>query len=143
MIKISGGFSIAGQLMVLAFNVVFVSTLVLLIYKNMDFEKLIFLTCIIGVTGFSTVNALDFHDVYVNNTKGFTVKHLFYNKHLAAQEVKSIQAGLLPFSYYLSTTRRDYYFILNSSDLFKEVFTTEPDKVLKALNQTLNRLKQA
>lgn len=139
--KISGGYSSIGQLMIAITNGFFIVCLALLVFDEPTFDKILFLSSLLVVIILILKNAFDFNDVFIEDEARFLVKNLLRVKHINATQVIRIRDGILPFTYFLQTKEKNYYFFLNVSALVGEITSSESGKALNALNRILTDAK--
>ena len=129
--------------MLVGLSALFGAGLTALLYDNPDWGSAMFLGCVLGVGFLLVRNALDFHDVYIENEATFVLKHLLYTNRLAARDVSGVRAGVLPGSYYLVTNRRNYYFyVIDLQDVMRELTSVQTATTLQALNWKVRQMQQ-
>lgn len=129
--------------MVVGFFTLFLAVIAALLYDHFDWGTVEFLAAMLGAGVVFGKNALDFHDVYLEEGTTFVFKHLFYTRRHAAGDIRGVRNGLLPGSFCLVTAQRTFYFyFFDLQGLATELTSWQPDTTLEALNQQVRQIQQ-
>ena len=139
--KLSGGYCVVGQVMILIFIGIIVLLLATLSFRGFALDKFLFFA---GVSFFAFLiikNTLDFNDITILNENDFIINNLFHRKKISLDRIIVIKPGILPFTYFVMSEKKSYYFFLDLKYIFKETFSMSPNSALNILNDRLLQLQ--
>lgn len=141
--KISGGFAVICQVMVLLF---FVPLCIFLLYiittKNFSIEGFSFLLAFFVPSILVVRYAFTYVDLYLEGDH-IIIKKLFSVKAKPIVEYKTLEQAIMPLKFCIEfQDGSKAYFALNNASIFRHIISSDPDKVLKELRMKFQGLKQ-
>lgn len=138
--KISGGSARLAQIMLLLFFIPFIFFLsYLILTKNFTLEGVVVLFVFIAVISLILRNVFSYADIYIFQDH-LIVKKLFSTKNRSILEIKYIDKALFPFTFFLKfEDNSKVFFFSETSDLLKQLMSSDPDKGLKIIRDKLSK----
>jgi hypothetical protein len=120
-IQISGGLPILAQIIVICFFGPFLLCLFyLIVMKNPSVGGVLFFLGSTFVAGILIKNVMSYADISLVN-KVIVVRKIFWVRYIKPEEFRSVNRGLLPFTFYVQFTDLKVYFFLNESKVVADL----------------------
>ncbi len=132
--KVSGGYAVMGQAMLLLFLLPITSLLFFVILtKNFSSEGMTFLAFVMVIAFLMLRLMFSYADIYLS--QGIIVmKKLFGVRKSPVSDYKRIEKALLPFTYYIEFENgKKVYFSTLLSEIWETATSSDPDRGLKAI----------
>lgn len=138
--KISGGSARLAQVMLLLFCMPYIFFLsYLTITQDITLSGIAFLLAFIFVITLVLIKVFSYADIYLSNDL-LVIKKIFSAKSKYITEIKEVDKSLVPFTYYIKfEDKLKVFFFSNTSDLFKQLVSFDPDKGLKIIRTKLSK----
>jgi len=137
-VKLSGGSARAGQLMlVLIFTPITLLLFYLIFTKNASINGLLFLIFFLCIATLILYLSFSYADLFVSEDY-LIIKKIFNNRRIHLSEIKDIDRGLIPFSYYIKfKDNSKVKFTSKYTNIPKLFFSMDPDKGLNKIKDML------
>lgn len=133
--KVSGGYPIVAQTMLLLFFVPFTSLLsYIILSKNFTSEGCVFLAVFIVAIFFVLRFGFSYADIYLSEGS-VVVKKLFIKRMVKMEEIIEINESFFPFTYYIRLVKSKVYFLPNATDLSRQLLSFNPTKGLELIRE--------
>ncbi|WP_242928573.1 hypothetical protein [Pontibacter vulgaris] len=141
--KISGGYAVVGQVMVLLVIIpLCVFLLYIIVTKNFSIEGIGFLLTFLVPSILVIRHAYTYADLYLEGDN-IIIKKLFSAKAKPITRFKSVEQTIIPLKYCIKfQDGSKVCFALTSSSIFRHIISSDPDKVLKELRLKFQDIKQ-
>lgn len=142
--KVSGGYAVMGQAMVLLFLLPIVALLFYVILtKNRSSDGMIFLAFVLIIAFLILRLMFSYADIYLSQGT-IVMKKLLGSRRIPIVDYKRIEKALLPFTYYIEFENgRKVYFSTLLSEIWETATSSDPDSGLKTVRLRFEKEQEA
>lgn len=135
--KINSGSAQAGQIMCMLFFIPFLFLLLYIVIVNFSMDLLIFVIILTTIIIFIFKNAFSYADIYIKEGN-IIIKKIFFTRSKKLSDIKEIDRAFLPITYsILFKDNFKVYFMARVLDIFKQFFSSDPDKLTNRIKDNL------
>lgn len=133
--KLNGWSAVVAQiLLIVLFGPMFILVVLSVFGGPLTFEAVVFLLVFLSFSLLVFRFSFRFADIYIENDR-IVIRKLFSKVELQNDQISSFGKALLPLTYYIKYNSSKILFMMDLSDLPKQIFSQDPDKILSQLQE--------